>query len=84
MVNFLIEFANLIIKAIGTFISALMGLLPNSPFQSIDNTPVAEFLNNINWIIPVAQCLTILVSWGACIGIYYLIQIIMRWVKVIN
>lgn len=84
MSNFIIGMLNVIIKAIGTVISFLTGLLPTSPFQAIDNSSVGEFLNGLAWIIPIPQIISILQAWVLAVGLYYVVQIALRWAKAIE
>lgn len=84
MVQFLIDFINLIIRGIGVAIGLVVGLLPPSPFQLIDNSPISEFIGGFNWIIPISSMVTILSAWVLCIGVYYVIMLVLRWVKAID
>lgn len=84
MINFLVSFINLIIKALGSVLSFVLGILPNSPFQSISNSPISEFLGTLNFFVPVSEILSIGQAWLVCVGLFYLYQIVLRWVKAIN
>lgn len=84
MGNLLIGLANGILKACANVLNMAVSVLPNSPFQMIDNSPVGEFLSGLAWVIPISQILAILELWVTAIGIYYLVQVILRWVKAIE
>lgn len=84
MIDFIVKFINLIIKGIGVAIGLVVGLLPPSPFALIDNSPIAEFIGGLNWIIPISSMVTILSAWVICIGVYYLVMLVLRWVKAID
>ena len=84
MVQFLIDFMNLIIKALGTILGVLLSILPSSPFVALDNSPIAEFIGGLNWIIPISSMVRILSAWVLCIGTYYIVMIVLRWVKAID
>ena len=84
MIQFLFDFINLVIKGIGVAIGLVVGLLPPSPFQAIDNSPIADFIGGLNWIIPISSMVTILTAWVLCIGVYYVIMLVLRWVKAID
>lgn len=84
MAKFLIGFLNLIIKALGSVLSLIFSILPPSPFGVIDNSAVQEHLAGLAWIIPFTQIIVILEAWTAAIIIYYLYQIVLRWVKAIE
>lgn len=59
-------------------------LLPDSPF----NIPVPDYVHNIigyvNYFVPVGQMVTILTAWTACIIIYYVSSLLLRWIKAIE
>ena len=63
-------------------------LFPASPLQplisSLANSGIADWLGYVNWFIPVGTMLGILATWLTCIAAYYVYQIIMRWIKVIE
>jgi len=84
MINFLVSFINLIIKALGAVLSFVLGILPDSPFQAISNSPISEFLSTLNFFVPVSEILSIGQAWLVCVGLFYLYQIVLRWVKAIN
>lgn len=83
MGNFVIDIFNWIIKAFGTVLSWLIGLLPNSPFTSVNNSNVSQYLGGLAWVIPFPQIIAMLEAWTAAIVIYYVYSVIMRWIKVI-
>lgn len=84
MINFLVSFCNLIIKALGAVLSLIFSILPSSPFTLIDNSPIAEFLGTFNYFFPIAEIIAISESWLVCVGGFYLYQIVLRWVKAIE
>lgn len=84
MINFLVSFLNLLIKALGAVLSFIFGILPSSPFQAISNSPISEFLGTMNFFIPVSEMLSIGQTWLVCVGGFYLYQIVLRWVKAIE
>lgn len=73
---------NKIISLIGGGLSAILFLLPNSPFSwdisGIDNS----FLKIIFWIIPIQQILASLEAYILSVGLYYAVRTILRWAKV--
>lgn len=79
-----IEIINLIIKALSDCLNFIFCLLPKSPFKYIDNSPIAEFLSTLNFFIPVAEIIAICQAWLLVIGVYYIYQIVLRWIKAIN
>lgn len=69
-------------------INAILSLLPDSPFVMLDNLDptgqVAEWLGMVNWFVPIYSFVGILEGWLACIAIYYVYQIVLRWLKAIE
>lgn len=66
----------------------LIQKLPESPIvQALGeagSSPVDAWMPMVNWFVPFRQIVSILAVWSAAVGIYYLVQIILRWVKVIE
>ncbi len=84
MQSWLIGSLNAIIKAFGVSLTALISLLPNSPFAvdgSIMSRIDPDTIAYINWIIPTALIFTTLIAWVAAIAIWYAIRIGLRWIK---
>ena len=65
--------------------NACVVFLPNSPFQSflsqLDKIP---FLGYLNYFIPVAQIIAVTQLWVTAVGLFYLVQLALRWVKMIE
>lgn len=84
LINLLIDFCNFIIIACGDILTFIFALLPNSPFNLIDMSSLTNFIGYLNYLIPVTEIVSILTLWTSCIGIYYIYQIVLRWVKVVE
>lgn len=84
LINLLVDLVNFLIKSIGTLLGFLLSFLPNTPFTSIDMSPLRDFLGYMNYLIPVVEILSILTLWCGAIGIYYLYQIALRWAKAVE
>lgn len=70
-----------------SFAVSVINLFPASPFTILDelsNSIVYEWLQYLNWFIPVNTFVGILEGWLLCVGIYYGFQIVLRWIKVIE
>lgn len=83
LMNILISFANLLIKGLGGIGNVVMLLLPNSPFLSFNNLEI-PYINTLNWVLPISTFVSILSAWLVAIGFYYLVQTVLRWVKIIE
>lgn len=84
MGDFFVGISNKFISGIGASISWVISKLPQSPFAQITSGPAQEYMGYINWIVPVGQILTILGAWCGCIALYYVAQIALRWLKVVE
>ena len=65
-------------------LSWVIKLLPDSPFQQINNADVQTFLGTLNWILPMSQIVAELELWISAVAIFYVYQIILRWVRAIE
>ena len=83
MIKALVWLINQLIKSIGEIGEMMVNILPSSPFLIIENIEI-PYLNYLNWIIPVNEMVVILTYWISAIAVYYIVQVILRWVKVIQ
>lgn len=74
-----------------TLISAaltVINLLPESPFRALINsfndTEIHQILCYVNYLLPIGEMLSIFSLWLAGVAIYYIYQLVFRWVKVID
>jgi len=81
---FIIGIGNSLIGGLGVVLSAICLLLPNSPFTLLDSTPIAEYLTGINYFVPVKEILDIGTAYLTAISLYYIYQIVLRWIKAID
>lgn len=66
-------------------LNAILFMLPNSPFANVEiPQEVYKILGYVNYFIPIRAMLTIGSSWLAAIGVYYLLQVGLRYVKAIK
>lgn len=74
-------------NALVSFAISVVNLFPQSPFVILDelsNSIVYEWLQYLNWFIPVNTFVGIFEAWLVCVGLYYVYQIVLRWIKVIE
>ncbi|WP_077612758.1 hypothetical protein [Clostridium sp. Marseille-P2415] len=65
--------------------NACVFFLPDSPFQSfINQIDKIPFLGYLNYFVPVAQIIAITQLWVTAIAVFYLVQLALRWVKMIE
>lgn len=86
IVEFIVYLINSIIFFIAEVLNTIFGLLPNTPFNvdNINTLAISEYLGYLNWILPLDNILIITISWLAAISVYYVYQIVMRWIKAIE
>ena len=76
------DFLSSILDKLG---QAVYKLLPTSPFRPfINKLSDLDFWGYLNWFVPVGTLIGIATAWIGVIGIYYLYQLILRWVKMIQ
>lgn len=83
IIEVLVSLVNLVIKALGGVAGIALALLPPSPFHLLGSLNL-PYLDNLNWIIPVSFMISVLGYWVGAIALYYIIQVVLRWVKVIE
>lgn len=74
-------------NAIFTSLEAVLSLFPDSPFvilQEMTNTDFYQWLCYLNWFVPVNTFVAVLEVWLSGIAIYYVLQIVLRWLKAIE
>ena len=78
----MIKLLNLIIKGLAVAGTAVLSLLPSTPFvlYNVDN----KIVRYMNYAFPIPAAVTLLTAWVAAVGAYYGIRKIMRWLKEIN
>lgn len=82
--DWLVTFINWVIQALASIAKLAVQILPKSPFTYIDNSPIAEYIGYLNWIIPIEQMITLTGTWLFAITLYYSVSALLRWVKVIE
>ncbi len=66
-------------------VNVFLALLPDCPFEKyISEIGNNETLQYVNWFIPVGDFVSISVAWLVAIGVFYLYQVILRWLKVVG
>lgn len=64
-------------------------LLPISPFQRFfanwdGFSVIQDYLQYVNWFVPVSTMLNMLLIWLSAIGVFYAVMAILRWVKIVG
>ncbi len=74
-------------EALISFAVGVVNLFPPSPFSVLDElskSELYEWLRMVNWFVPVNSFVSILETWLVAVGVYYVYQIVLRWIKVIE
>lgn len=75
----------LLIRLVAWVGSAILSLLPSSPFAEIDfGTLDITGLHWLNWFIPVGTFLQILGVWLVAAAVYVVLQMVLRFFHVIG
>lgn len=78
--NVVVNIFNWLISVIGTIISTLLSVLPDSPFSfnfAFDN----QFLKAMNYVFPIQSAISHLSAYVMAVLIYYIFRVVMRWIK---
>lgn len=63
----------------------LVNMLPLSPFhEHIQNFADSEWIAYFNWFVPVKELMIITGGWITCIAVFYLMSVLLRWIKAIS
>ena len=86
MYAFFINTINALIRGLGEVLQFILFLLPDSPFQKfiLGNDVVKKYVGFVNYFVPVAEMLLIFSAWCTAIAVYYIYQIVLRWIKMIE
>lgn len=72
-------------EVVNGLLEGVTSLLPLSPFEKyIDSLASIPYIPYINWFIPVGVFVEIGIAWLGAIGTFYLLMIVLRWVKAIE
>ncbi len=83
--SFTMDLFNGIMSVLNEVLNYVFSFLPESPFASIlDSIGEIPYLSYITYFIPVDKLISATLIWLGAISVFYLYQIILRWVKAIN
>ena len=79
------DFFNWLSEKIQDIFQGLIDVLPGSPINwVISNDSINEYVGYLNWFIPVYSFIGILENWLMAVVVYYVVQVILRWVKAVE
>lgn len=72
-------------ELVDQFIAAVLSVLPLSPFQEFfDMVQAIPFLPVLNWLVPIGMMGRIFRGWLVCVGLYFLYNLILRKIGLIQ
>lgn len=77
------DIINSLIGSIGAILSAIISLLPSSPF-TFNFTAVSPYMKIITWIIPVTSILSLLAIYLPAVIVYYGLRVLMRYIRMVE
>lgn len=79
------DFFNYVGQQFSNLGETIINALPSSPIVWLEaNTQIKQYLKWVNWFIPIYQMIPVLEAWLVCVICYYVIQVILRWIKVVE
>ena len=79
------DFFNSVMQLLNTILNYVFSFLPVSPFTSVlEGMGGIPFLGYINYFIPIDKLLLITVTWLGAVSVFYVYQIVLRWIKAID
>lgn len=71
--------------SISEIFNKLICVLPKSPITYLEANPeIKKFLSYANYFIPINSMIAIAETWLLVIAAYYVYQLILRWIKMIE
>jgi len=81
--GFIAKIINGLLDLIAVAITAILSLLPSSPFTwNLDGASTA--LTWVFWLIPIPEMITTMSVYITAVLAYYVIRIALRWLKVVG
>lgn len=78
------EIWNWICDTLYDLLKSIIDLLPDSPFQMLDNSPISKYLVYINYFVDFAFIVDTLTLWLIAVAGYYTYSVILRMIKTID
>lgn len=73
-------------KLVSSVLEWVINLLPDSTLSAMTSLPegVSQYLGWLNWFLPIAEIIVMLAGWVSALLLYFLIAIVMKWVKIVG
>jgi hypothetical protein len=79
------DLLSLVTEKFQSLYQSFVDAMPSCPLTWLaTNSDVQKYLGYVNWFIPVYSIVAVYQVWLVCILAYYAIQVVLRWIKVIE
>lgn len=79
----MIDFVNAMIQDIASILTAILSLLPSSPF-TWDLSGASSFMGWFDYFVPVSAIVTLISSYVAAVAVWYMYRWVLKLVKFIG
>lgn len=79
------DFLEWLSNSFKTILNNIINILPTSPIVFLTrNSTISKYISYVNWFIPVYLWISMLETWLVAVMVYYIVQVILRWIKVVE
>ena len=76
------DFLEWLSGAFQNIVDAIFNILPTSPIVYLQSDPtISLYLGYVNFFVPIYLWISILEGWLFAIAAFYVVRVIMRWLK---
>jgi len=80
-----VDFFNWLGEKFSDLADKLINALPSSPIVWLQaNSEINKYMSYVNWFIPVYTFIGMMEVWLTAVVIYYVVQVILRWAKIVE
>lgn len=72
-----------VLSLVAWLVDAVVQVLPQSPFATLDLTLPTQWAGWINWAFPIGTCLTILAAWASAVALWFVVRWLLKLFHVI-
>lgn len=81
----MMDFLEWLSNSFKSIVDGIIKVLPSSPIVYLtQNDSISKYMSYVNWFIPVYLWISILETWLVAVTVYYVVQVVLRWVKVVE
>lgn len=76
---------DMLVNLLNSLLGVILSLLPNSPFKAFTTAmQTSEPLQYAAYFLPIRQIIAVSEAWLVAITVFYIWQIVLRWVNAID